>query len=59
MELPRGFAVIFHQKGMLHAGLPVSSGVKYIAQAGVCRGQAEKVVGAPSLFKWGSGLAPY
>lgn len=65
VRLPQGAALIFQQKGMLHAGLEVLPGLnspdghgeKYIAQAGVLRGQS-KMRFAPSLFKFGPGLDP-
>jgi len=62
IRLPQGCALIFQQKGMLHAGLEVkapgggdSPGCKYIAQAGLLRGQSE-IRAAPSLNKLGPGL---
>jgi len=65
IRLPQGGALIFQQKGTLHAGLEVLPGVnnpngqgeKYITQAGILRGQSEKRF-APSLFKYGPGLDP-
>merc|ERR1712080_58912 len=69
VKLPQGFALVFQQKGMLHAGLAVTMPnsesdlkrsplkvCKYIAQAGLIRGQSERRF-APSLFKYGPGLA--
>ena len=36
--LPQGYALVFQQRGLLHAGQPVTGdGVKYIAQAGLLR----------------------
>jgi len=63
IRLPQGGALIFQQKGMLHAGLEVLPGIdnpngeKYITQAGILRGQSEMRF-APSLFKFGPGLDP-
>jgi len=61
IKLPQGYGLVFQQKGLLHAGLEVrapegsDTGCKYIAQAGVLRGQGE-LRAAPSLFKYGPGL---
>jgi len=69
VKLPQGFALVFQQKGMLHAGLAVTMPTladrstdakesvvsKYIAQAGLIRGQSDLLF-APSLFKYGPGL---
>ena len=58
--LPQGWGLVFQQKGMLHAGLPVEgTGDKYIAQAGLLRGEPNYVSGACAVFKYGPGLAPY
>jgi len=57
--LPQGYALVFQQKGLLHAGMPViGDGVKYIAQAGLLRGEPERGVltGPASVFKYGPGL---
>ena len=36
--LPQGYALVFQQRGLMHAGQPVTGdGVKYIAQAGLLR----------------------
>ena len=56
--LPQGYGLVFQQKGMLHAGLPVKSGPKYIAQAGVLRADPE-VLGQCSVFKMGPGFDYY
>lgn len=53
--LPQGYAVVFEQKGLLHAGLEVHEGEKYIAQAGVLRAQSDRRF-APAVFKVGLGL---
>jgi len=58
--LPQGYAMVFQQKGLLHAGLPVvGEGAKYIAQAGVLRAEPSYTAGASAIFKYGPGLAPY
>merc|ERR1712032_1622203 len=48
-KLPQGYALVFQQKGMLHAGLDV------VRPAGACKYIAQ-VLGAPSVFKVGPGL---
>jgi len=58
IKLPQGYALIFQQKGMLHAGLDVvgpAGACKYIAQAGLMRAPG-LVLGAPSVFRVGPGL---
>jgi len=58
IKLPQGYALVFQQKGMLHAGLDVAGpadACKYIAQAGLMRAPGQ-VLGAPSVFKVGPGL---
>jgi len=58
IKLPQGYALVFQQKGMLHAGLDVvrpAGACKYIAQAGLLRAPGQ-VLGAPSVFKVGPGL---
>jgi len=58
--LPQGWALVFQQKGVLHAGLPVEGeGAKYIAQAGILRAEPTYTAGACAIFKYGPGLAPY
>jgi len=58
--LPQGYGLVFQQKGLLHAGLPVEgSGAKYIGQAGVLRGEPSYVSGASTVFKYGPGLNPH
>ena len=61
--VPQGWALVFQQKGLLHAGLPVEvsgggGGTKYIAQAGLLRAEPEPGVltGPASLFKYGPGI---
>lgn len=54
--LPQGWGLVFQQKGMLHAGAEVVQGNKWIAQAGILRGQSEEIREAPSLFKPGPGF---
>jgi hypothetical protein len=53
--LPQGYAIVFEQKGLLHAGLEVHEGEKYIAQAGLLRAQSDRRF-APAVFKVGLGL---
>lgn len=55
--LPQGAVLIFQQKSVLHSGMPVMSGTKYVAQVGLLRalpstGKAER----PHVFKFGLGL---
>lgn len=58
--LPQGYGLVFQQKGMLHAGLPVKGKYpKYIAQAGVLRGEPDGVVGRCAVFRYGPGLKDY
>ena len=59
--LPQGWALVFQQRGLFHAGLSVSSGTKYIAQAGVLRAEPEPGVltGPASVFKFAPGIQKY
>jgi len=58
--LPRGYGLIFQQRGLLHAGLPVEGeGVKYIAQAGLLRAEPQHISGPCAVFKYGPGLANF
>ena len=61
--LPQGWALVFQQKGLFHAGLPVEAGpgAKYIAQAGILRAEPEPGVltGPASVFKYGPGIQKY
>jgi len=60
--LPQGYALVFQQKNMFHAGMPVvGSGVKYIAQAGLLRGEPDPgvITGPVSIFKYAPGLKNY
>lgn len=57
--LPKGWAIAFRQRGLLHAGQPVlaSSPVsKYVAQAGILRFLPEGTLVRPSVFKNGPGV---
>mmetsp|Transcript_40422 Transcript_40422/g.97418 ORF Transcript_40422/g.97418 Transcript_40422/m.97418 type:complete len:371 (-) Transcript_40422:266-1378(-) len=72
--LPQGWALVFPQLGLVHAGQPVvesssngsngsssspsSSSSKYVAQAGVLRKLPPGRTIRPSLFRLGPGLAP-
>ena len=53
--LPRGWALVFRQKGPVHAGQP-SVSVKYIAQAGILRRLPPQKLIQPSVFRLGPGL---
>ena len=58
--LPRGYALVFQQRGLYHAGLPVlGDGVKYIAQTGLLRAEPERgvITGPASVFKYAPGLS--
>lgn len=57
--LPRGWALVFKQRGLLHAGQPISVSSpcsKYVAQAGVLRVLPEGILYKPSVFKNGPGV---
>ena len=57
--LPRGWAVVFRQHGLVHAGQPVaqsSPSCKYVAQAGVMRTLPKGQLIKPSVFRLGPGL---
>jgi len=57
--LPRGWALVFQQRGLLHAGQPLSAFSpcsKYVAQAGVLRILPDGVLQRPSVFKNGPGV---
>ena len=56
--LPKGGVLVFRQYKMLHCGMQVTVGVKYIAQSGILRGQPDGLV-KPAVFTWGPGLKPY
>ena len=58
VRLPQGGMLIFEQHGILHNGMEVTKGVKFIAQSGILRAQPEGLV-KPAVFKWGPGLKPY
>lgn len=58
--LPRGWALVFPQVGMIHAGQPVeedSTVPKYVAQAGVLRLLPPQKIIRPNVFRLGPGLA--
>ena len=59
VRLPQGGMLIFEQIGLLHNGMEVTDGVKYIAQSALVRAQPKGLIGQPSLFRWGPGLKPY
>jgi hypothetical protein len=54
--LPRGWAIAFHQKGLVHCGQPVWKGPKYVAQAGVLRKLPPGELFQPSVFRVGPGV---
>ena len=57
--VPKGWGLVFEQKGLFHAGLPIKGdGVKYIAQAGVLRGEPQPGVltGPTATFKYAPGV---
>jgi len=56
VKLPRGWGLIFRQRGMLHAGQPILQGVKYVAQAGILRFVPVNERVKPSIFRFGPGL---
>ena len=59
VKVPRGWAVAFRQKGLIHAGQPVfldSPVPKYIAQAGILRQVERGMSVQPSVFRNGPGL---
>ena len=60
--VPQGWALVFQQRGLFHAGMPLKgAGTKYIAQAGVLRGEPEPgvVTGPTSVFKYAPGIRNY
>jgi len=58
IRLPKGGMLVFQQLGTLHAGLPIDSGTKYIAQTGLLRRQPEGFL-KPAVFTLGPGLKNY
>ena len=59
VRVPRGWAVAFRQKGLIHAGQPVSTESpvpKYVAQAGILRRMEPGMHIQPSVFRNGPGL---
>ena len=60
--VPQGWALVFQQRGLFHAGMPLKGpGTKYIAQAGVLRGEPEPgvVTGPAAVFKYAPGIRNY
>lgn len=60
--LPQGWALVFQQRGLFHAGMPLKGdGVKYIVQAGLLRGEPAPgvVTGPASIFKYAPGIKNY
>ena len=56
IALPQGAGLVFQQRSLLHAGLPVITGEKYIAQAGLLRAEPQDVLAPLQTFKYGPGL---
>jgi len=59
VALPRGWGLVFRQRGLMHAGQPLSPSSpcpKHVAQAGVLRVLPEGVLQKPSVFKNGVGV---
>ena len=56
--LPPGGILVFQQVGLLHCGMPIQEGIKFIAQSGILRGQPEGKL-KPAVFRYGPGLKPY
>lgn len=57
--LPRGWALVFRQRGLMHAGQPLSVSSpcsKYVAQAGILRILPEGTLQRPAVFKNGAGV---
>jgi len=57
--LPKGWAIVFKQRGLLHAGQPIdfnSPCPKYVAQAGVLRILPKGKVLNPSIFRIGPNI---
>ena len=57
-RLPKGGMLVFQQLDILHCGLPIDSGVKFIAQTGLLRRQPEGFL-KPAVFRLGPGLKNY
>ena len=62
--VPQGWALVFQQAGLYHAGLAVEArggGTKYIAQAGLLRAEPEPgvITGPASLFRYAPGIQKY
>jgi len=60
--LPQGWALVFQQRGLFHAGMPLQGpGTKYIAQAGLLRGEPDPgvVTGPAAVFKYAPGIRNY
>lgn len=55
-----GHAILFQQKGLSHAGQPVTGETsKCVAQAGVLRHPDAKTLIHPSIFRMGPGLTEF
>jgi len=59
VALPQGWALVFRQRGLLHAGQPLSVSSpcsKYVAQAGILRTLPDGLLQKPAVFKDGVGV---
>jgi len=57
--VPKGWAIVFKQRGLLHAGQPIQNDSpcpKYVAQAGVLRILPKGTVLKPSIFRLGPNI---
>lgn len=60
VRVPRGWGLVFRQKGLIHAGQPVWGEMsKYVAQTGVLRLLPPKKVLQPNVFRLGPGLTEF
>ena len=57
-RLPKGGMLVFQQLDILHCGLPVENGIKFIAQTGLLRRQPQGFL-KPAVFRPGPGLKTY
>eukprot|EP00469_Lotharella_globosa_P002981 CAMPEP_0167797200 /NCGR_PEP_ID=MMETSP0111_2-20121227/15503_1 /TAXON_ID=91324 /ORGANISM="Lotharella globosa, Strain CCCM811" /LENGTH=298 /DNA_ID=CAMNT_0007691241 /DNA_START=42 /DNA_END=935 /DNA_ORIENTATION=- len=56
IALPRGWALVFRIKNLLHCGKPVRKGQKHVAQTGILRLLPPGRRFKPSVFKYAPGL---
>jgi len=57
IRLPRGWALVFRQRHLIHCGQPVLSGSKHVAQAGILRLLPPSERFIQCGFRWGPGFA--